>query len=110
MAKLTVEMTTNARGFFTKTVPVNPPGPFSLTVRLTATLKSPFATGLWGSLDIDAKDGNPSNPKRAFVVWQGEATAIGSWKLEGGDNVVVVRGITKPRRPNATLVLEIETK
>ena len=108
MPKMTVELTTNEHGFFTKTVPINPPGPFKVTVKISATLVSPFATGLWGSLDIDAKDGNPSNPRRSFIVWHKEAVQLGSWKLDGGNNIVVVHGITKPRRRNAKLVLEID--
>ena len=108
MPKMTVEITTNSNGFFSRSVPINPPGPFSLTVRLSGTLMSPFATGLWGSLDIDARDGNPSNPRRPFVAWHKEAVQLGSWRLDGGDNVVVVRGITKPKRANARLVLQID--
>ena len=108
MPKMTVEIRTDENGYFSKTVPFNPPGPFGLTVRLSVTLLSPFATGLWGSLDIDAKDGNPSNEKRAFVVWHSEAVQLGSWRLDGGENIIVVNGKTKPRRANARLVLEIE--
>ena len=108
MPKMTVEIRTDENGYFSKTIPFNPPGPFALTVRLTATLLSPFATGLWGNLDIDAKDGSPSNQKRAFVVWHSEAVQLGSWRLDGGDNIIVVSGKTKPRRANARLVLEID--
>ena len=108
MPKMTVELMTNALGQFTKTVPFNPPGPFGITVKLSSTLMSPFATGLWGYLDIDAKDNNPSKPQRPFVLWHSEKRPVGSWKLDGGDNVVVVRGITKPRRANTRLVLEID--
>jgi hypothetical protein len=108
MPQMTVELTTNANGFFSRTVPFNPPGPFGVAVRLSATLQSPFATGLWGTLDIDAKDGNPSNPKRAFVAWHREPVQLGSWRLDGGDNVVVVHGFTKPKRANAKLVLQID--
>lgn len=106
---MTIELTTNANGVFSQTTPFNPPGPFSLTVRLSATLLSPTWTGLWGTLDIDAKDGNPSNQKRAFVAWHSEKVELGSWRLDGGDNVVVVRGITKPKRPNTRLVLKIDS-
>lgn len=108
MPKLTVEIVTDENGYFSKTVPFNPPGPIGLTVRLSAKLVSPFATGLWGSLDIDARDGDPSNQRRAFVVWHSEAVQLGSWRLDGGDNIIVVTGKTKPRRPNARLILEID--
>src|SRR5215212_5468426 len=99
MPKMTVEIRTDENGYFSKTVPFNPPGPFELTVRLSATLLSPFATGLWGNLDIDALDGVPSNQKQTFVLWHSETVPLGSWSLDGGDNVIVVTGKTKPMRP-----------
>ena len=108
MAKMTVEITTDENGYFSKTVPFNPPGPFALTVHLSATLLSPFATGLWGSLDIDARDGAPSNQQRAFVAWHSEVVRLGAWRLDGGDNVIVVNGKTRPRRANTRLVLQID--
>jgi hypothetical protein len=108
MPKMTVEIRTDENGYFSKTVPFDPPGPFGFTVRLSATLLSPFATGLWGNVDIDAKDGRPSNPKRAFVVWHSESVQLGSWRIDGGENIIVVNGKTTPRRVNARLVLEIE--
>lgn len=108
MPKMTVEIRTDENGYFSKTVPYNPPGPFGITVSLSATLLSPFATGLWGSLDIDASDGAPSNQRREFVLWHSETVQLGSWRLDGGDNIIVVNGKTKPRRANAPLVLELE--
>lgn len=110
MPRMTFEITTDENGYFSKTVPFNPPGPFALTVRLTATLLSPFATGLWGSLDIDASDGQPSNARRAFVLWHSEAVDLGAWRLDGGDNIIVVTGKTNPRRANARLLLEIDAE
>jgi hypothetical protein len=108
MPKMTVEIRTDENGYFSKTLPFNPPGPFGLTVRLSATLLSPFATGLWGNLDIDAKDGIPSNEKRPFVLWHSETVHLGTWTLDGGENIVVVTGKTKPTRANTRLLLEID--
>jgi hypothetical protein len=108
MPTMTVEIRTDENGYFSKTVPFDPPGPFGLTVTLSATLLSPFATALWGDLDIDAADGNPSNQKRNFVAWHSEEVQLGSWPLDGGDNIIVVRGKTRPSRPNARLVLQID--
>lgn len=108
MPKMTVEIRTDENGYFSKTIAFNPSGPFGLTVSLSATLLSPFATALWGDVDIDAADGNPSNAKRTFVAWQSEEVQLGSWRLDGGDNIIVVHGKTKPRRANARLVLEID--
>jgi hypothetical protein len=108
MRTIQVEIETDANGYFSKTLSFNPPGPIGVTVGLTATLLAPFATGLWGTLDIDARDGTPSNTKRTFVLWHREAVAIGSWSLDGGDNIIVVHGKTRPRRANARLLLKID--
>ena len=108
MPKITVEIRTDANGYFSKTIRYNPPGPFGLTVQLSAALLAPFATGLWGELDIDAVDGNPSNQQRGFVAWHSEKVQLGAWRLAGGDNSIVVKGKTKPKRANARLVLEID--
>ncbi len=108
MPQITVELTTDAFGVVNRTVVYNPPGPFSVTVGLSGKLASPFATGLWASLDIEPKNGRRANRRRAFVAWQGEQVQLGSWHLDGGDNLVVVRGITQPKRPNARLVLQID--
>lgn len=107
MPTMTMEIKTDANGRFARTVPYNPPGPFAVTVSLTAKLLSPFATGLWGSLDIEPADGRPANRRKAFVAWQSEVVPLGSWHLGGGDNVIVVAGTTRPRRANARLVVEI---
>ena len=108
MAKMTVELSTDENGYFSKTISYNPPGPFGVSVHLSATLLSPSATSVWGNLDIDAKDGKPSNQQRAFVIWHSEEVQLGSWRLDGGDNIVVVNGKTMPRRAHSRLLLEIE--
>ncbi len=108
MPTMTVEIRTDQNGQFSNRTSYNPPGPFAVTVHLSAKLVSPFATGLWADLDIEPAQGQPSNQKRAFVVWQSEEVPLGSWHLAGGDNVVVVTGKTRPHRPNARLVLEID--
>lgn len=105
---MTLEIRTDENGYFSKTIPFNPPGPLGLTVHLSATLLSPFATGVWGDLDIDAVDGNPSNQNQRFVLWHSEQVQLGSWRLDGGDNLIVVRGKTRPTRANARLLLEID--
>ncbi len=108
MPKMTVEIRTDPSGHFSNRTSYNPPGPVALTVRLSATLLSPYATGLWGDLDIEPAHGRAVNQKRAFVAWQNEPVQLGSWHLGGGDNTIVVSGTTRPHRPNARLVLQIE--
>lgn len=108
MPKLNVEIRTDANGYFSKTIAYNPPGPFQLTVRLAATLVSPFATLVRGEMDIDAADGKPSNQRRAFLAWHSEKVELGSWRLDGGKNVIVLNGRTRPKRPNRQLLVEID--
>jgi hypothetical protein len=108
MPKLNVEMSTDENGYFSKTVRFDPTGPFGVTVHLSATLLAPASTGLWGELDIDAEDAHPSNQKRSFVAWHSEEVKLGSWKLDGGQNIIVVNGKTRPKRPHARLVLQID--
>ena len=108
MPKLTMEIRTDEHGYFSKTVPFDAPGPAGSAVRLTVTLLSPFATGVWGMLEVDARDAMPSNQRRAFVVWHSEAAQLGSWRLDGGAHIIVVNGKTNPTRANTQLVLEID--
>jgi len=110
MPTMKVEIVTDKNGYFSKTINYDPPGPFALTVTLSAKLLSPFATAVRGELDIDAADGNPSNQKRAFVAWHGELVQIGSWRLDGKNNIIVFNGRTRPKRANARLVVQIEAK
>lgn len=108
MPRITLEVLTDEHGYFSRTVPFDPAGPFALTVHISATLLAPFATGIWGTLDIDARDGAPSNTQRSFVLWHSETVALGAWRLDGGDNIIVVHGKTKPVRANARLLLEVD--
>jgi hypothetical protein len=105
---MTLEIRTDENGYFSKTIRFNPPIPLGTTVNIAATLLAPAATGLWGDIDIDAADGAPSNLKRTFVAWHGEPVRLGLWVLDAADNIVVVNGKTRPRRPHTRLVVEIE--
>ena len=108
MPTITVEVDTDSNGYFQKTVKYNPPGPFNLTVKLAARLLHPEGITVQGDLDIDAADGNPSNQEKSFVVKSGDRVDLGSWRLEGGDNVMVLNGRTQPKQANARLVVEVE--
>jgi hypothetical protein len=109
MPTTTVEIRSDENGYFSKTVRFDAPGASGMTVRVSATLLSPSATGLWGSVHIDAKDGKPSNETRAFVMWHSEAVQLGSWVLDAEENIIVIRGKTKPTRVHTRLVLEIDS-
>jgi len=108
MPKMTVEANTDQNGDLRERVNFNPPGPFNLTVRLAAKLLEPMDTTVEGELDIDAADGGPSNQMKQFVIVPGQQIQLGSWRLDSGDNVIVLSGKTNPQRPNTKLVVEIE--
>lgn len=108
MPKMTVDANTDRNGELQQTVHFNPPGPFNLTVRLAAKLLEPANTTVEGELNIDAADGSPSNESKRFVVATGQQTQLGSWRLDSGDNIIVITGKTNPQRPNTKLVVEID--
>lgn len=108
MPRTTLEITTDANGYFSATTPFDAPDARGATISVAATLLSPFATAVWGTLDVDAREGRPTNQPRAFVLWHSETVQLGSWRLEGGSYIIVVTGRTKPARANVRLVLEID--
>lgn len=107
MPSFTLNIRTDANGYFQKTENYNPPGPFDVTVTLSAKLLAPNATEVRGELDIDPVSGSPGNQKKSFMAKTGVAISLGSWRLDGGDNVFVVSGKTLPPRPNTDLKIEL---
>ena len=110
MAEMKLQIDTDANGYFQKTETLNPPGPFNLTVALFATLESPPDTTIDARLDIDARDGNPSNQAKDFRASTGQRVSLGAWRLDGGDNIVVTSGKTTPARPKTTLIVKLEAE
>ena len=108
MAKTTVDIRTDENGYFCKTVLFDALGSPGSTTCLTVTLLSPFATGLWGSVAIEARDREPSGEERTFVIWHSETMQLEPWRLDGDENIIVLNGKTKPMRAHARLVLEID--
>lgn len=108
MADITLTVKTDANGKFQQTSRFDPPGPFDLRVALSGKLTSPPATRVDGVLDIDAADGTPSNQAKHFRATTGQLVSLGSWDLDGGENIVVLRGRTIPPRANSTLVFELD--
>ena len=103
-----LDIQTDENGHFGQTEVYNPLGWFDLTVELRATLLSPPETTVIGALDIDAADGSPGNPAKPFRASTGEKISLGSWRLDAGDNVIVVSGDTEPKRANTTLAIRLE--
>lgn len=110
MPKFNLEISTDNNGYFNQTTVFDPPGqfPFPLRVNLTVTMNEPVATEVIAVVDIDAEDGNPTNQEKQFVLATGDVVPLGSWRLDGGKNIVVLRGRTMPSRPSTKLMVEIE--
>jgi hypothetical protein len=105
--KQTIKVTTDAEGAYSATETVNPPGPFGFTVSLKATLLSPDATTITGTLDINGAKGKPTNDTKNFHAQTGQEIDLGKWKLAGGDNILKVAGQTSPVRANTDLNIEV---
>lgn len=108
MPTTTIRVMTDANGALSRTETFNPPGPFPLTVRIRARLLSPADTTVTGTLDIDAVDGSPQNPAQSFTLPPGQQVSVGEWRLDGGDNRVMVSGQTSPPRPNTEVEIELD--
>jgi|SRR6266545_903738 len=105
-----IKGTTDANGSYSRTEVFDAPTPFPLQVQLKARLLSPADTTVSGSVDSDALDGNPQNAAKEFTITTGQQVSLGSWKLDGGDNLLVVSGSTSPIRANADVEIELEGK
>lgn len=98
---------TDSNGYFSHTKEYNPPGPFGFKVKLTGELLRPTGTRVAGLLDIDAKDGGTFNPERKFAGAAGQKLDLGSWKIDGADNVIVLTGKTLPAKPDTDLEIRV---
>ena len=108
MPSFDFSLATDENGYFQHSSRFNPRGPFSVKVELSVTLKQPADTLALGRLDIDPADGGRGNQARDFAVESGDTTSLGSWRLDGGDNVIVLTGRTEPMRANSNLQATID--
>lgn len=108
MPRMEFSIETDANGFFQETRTFDSPIPWDTTVRLRAKLLEPADTCIAGSVDIDAADGSLHNQEKSFRLCRGEKLKLGEWRIDRGDNVVVVRGRTVPCRPRTTVTVEIK--
>lgn len=106
--KQTLTLRTDARGHFATSQVFDPPLLRDRTVALSVELREPAGVEVRGELDIDAVDGDPSNPARAFVGVAGREVSLGRWRIDRGQNSIVVRGTTVPPLPDADLLVELE--
>lgn len=105
-----VKVTTDENGGYSRREIFNPPTPdfWPISVSLKAKLLSPDDTIITCTLDVDATDGKPANEAREFNLSTGEQISLGTWKLDGGDNIIIVSGQSSPIRPNSEFEFEFE--
>lgn len=105
-----VKVTTDENGAYNRQDIFNPPTPDFWPVRLSlkAKLLSPVDTTIISTLDVDAVDGNPQNDAREFRFSTDEQISLGTWKLDGGDNIIIVSGQTLPPLANTEVEIEFE--
>ena len=103
-----IRVVTNEEGAYQRVDHFNPPGWFDLTVELKATLLSPAATTITGTIDIDAEDGHPQNQSRDFTLTTDQQESLGKWHIDGGNNTLSVSGQTKPVRANTEIEIELD--
>ena len=110
MPKFDFSLTTDENGYFQHTARFDPLGPFSLRVELSVALNQPDDTRAQGRLDIDPVDGGRGNQVRAFVVAAGDTESLGSWRIDGGENLIVLSGRTQPARTNSSLEVTVNAQ
>lgn len=104
-----IEVTTDNSGAYSHTKVFNPPGPFGIKINdLKARLLLPADTTITGTIDVDASDGNPQNQAQDFTISTGGQVSLGTWKLDGENNVLVASGQTSPVRANTLVRLEVQ--
>jgi hypothetical protein len=105
----TLTVSTDAEGRFHSAQKVT--SPFSLDVKITATLLSPPEVTIQSSFVLraleDSGDGAAGEPTQ-FSAATGETVDLGKWRVVAGDdaNVATAAGHTEPAAANTELVVE----
>lgn len=107
-----LEIETDENGYFNVTRKVDPDVLWSgeVDVQLYVELLEPDNMVVYGSLDIDAADGSPSNLERKFRISSGKEMSLGNWSLSLDENIVVVSGRTQPILPKGALKFNIRVE
>ena len=104
----TITVTTDAEGRFHSARPVT--SPFSLDVKITATLLSPDAVTIESSFVLAPADPGEGMFSRTaqFSAATGETVDLGKWKVVAGDdaNIATAEGLTNPPAANTELAVE----
>ena len=105
---------TDGNGYFSISRTIDP-GPLAelllgrrdRTVTFSVKLTEPDGIEVYGTVDVDAEDGSPSNAKKEFRVRSNEEKSLGSWDISMGANIVVVHGRTQPPVSNGTVKFRV---
>jgi hypothetical protein len=91
----TLVVTTDGQGHFHSSQPVT--SPFSLDVKISATVLSPAGITLQSSFALGSTDGAAADPIQ-FTVASGETVDLGKWSVIAGEdaNVATATGFTEP--------------
>lgn len=110
MPSLDLKLTTDANGDIKDKTLFDPLGWLHLDVTLTATLLPPEGAEPKVLLDIVAvTEGTDSEPK-SFTISGASEVNLGDWKIDAGDNVVVLRGRSEPAIAGVVVMVHVETR
>lgn len=103
----TLRVRTDADGRYETAQTFNPPGFWDYNVTAYAKLLSPPDTTISGTITITAANHSTENPSKKFQISTGETVDLGSWQLDGGDNLITVTGQTSPALANQIIEIEV---
>ena len=103
----TLKVRTDAEGRYETSQTFNPPGFWDYNVSASAALLAPADTTISGTISITAANHSTDNPPKDFRISTGETVDLGSWRLDGGDNVIRVTGQTAPARANEIIEIQV---
>jgi hypothetical protein len=100
----TCSVTTDAKGSFQASTPVQASKMFSVHVDVQATLLSPADTAVSGTFAI--------SPAAAceFHGSTNERVELGKWKVAAGNNAAIATGSTNPVRANTALTVMFDAE
>lgn len=87
---------------------IDPPLLRNRKVRISIEVVSPPGITVTGTLDIDAVDGDTSNPARPFTARTGHRVPLGVWLIDKDENRVVVVGTSEPRLASGDVVVDLD--
>jgi hypothetical protein len=100
----TLTVPTDAEGRFRSTQEIS--SPFSLDVKISATLQSPEGIRIHASFSLAPKTGGDAAPF-TFSLGSGETADLGKWKAIAGDdaNLASAEGHTEPAAPDSEITV-----